>query len=256
MQRYVLPFVILTILGAALVGSLVSCKHQAWHPVAVNDTTTTGSGKDTTGNTGGRDTTTHQPAHPCSPDSVYFTNDILPLITSNCTMSGCHDGSGKSDDARSLTSYAAILGSGYVRAGNPASSRLYTSLKGSGEEKMPRPPVSPLTAAQDSLIMKWIAQGALNNSCDGNCDTTNITYSGTIAPLIQNACYGCHSGSAPSGNVLLTSYANVLTQVQNGMLKGDVTNTGGFHVMPPTGQLSPCDVSAFTIWIAKGAPNN
>ena len=253
MQRYFLPLVVLTILGVALTASLDSCKHQAWHPVAVNDST---GGNDTTANNGGRDTTTHQPAHPCSPDSVYFTNDILPLITSNCTMSGCHDGSGHSDDARSLISYSAILGSGYVRAGSPSSSKLYTSLRGSGEDRMPRSPVSPLTAAQDSLIMKWIAQGALNNSCDGNCDTTNVTYSGSIAPIIQNACYGCHSGSSPSGNVLLTNYSQVLTQVQTGKLLGGVTYTTGFNAMPPTGELSACDVNAFKIWVAKGAPNN
>ena len=28
----------------------------------------------------------------CSPDTVYFANTILPLLSSNCAMSGCHNG--------------------------------------------------------------------------------------------------------------------------------------------------------------------
>ena len=29
--------------------------------------------------------------HPCSPDSVYFEQQLLPIIQSNCAVSGCHD---------------------------------------------------------------------------------------------------------------------------------------------------------------------
>jgi hypothetical protein len=28
---------------------------------------------------------------PCSPDTVYFQNTILPMLIANCTQSGCHN---------------------------------------------------------------------------------------------------------------------------------------------------------------------
>ena len=28
----------------------------------------------------------------CNPDSVYFNQRIMPILVSNCTMSGCHNG--------------------------------------------------------------------------------------------------------------------------------------------------------------------
>jgi hypothetical protein len=213
------------------------------------DTTTNGKGNGRTGDT------THSGAkHPCSPDSVYFVNDILPLITSNCSMSGCHDGSGHSDDARALTSYSTIMS--YVRVSNPSTSKLYTVLFSRGEEQMPRPPAVPLSKEQDSLILTWIKQGALNNQCDGACDTTNITFSGTVSPIIQASCVGCHSGSAPSGGILLTNYQQILAQVNNGKLFGSVTYSSGFYGMPVSNKLSDCDINAFKIWINKGAQNN
>lgn len=241
-------FVIL--FGLIIIVSIQSCKHHLYHPLAPIDTTGNGNG----GNNGGGDTTHYAPKHPCSPDSIYFVNDILPLITSNCAMSGCHDGSGYSDDARALTSYSGIMS--YVRANNASSSRLYTSLFGYGENKMPRPPVPPLSASQDSMIMKWINQGALNNQCDGACDTTNITFKGSVMPIISTSCTGCHSGSSPSGSMLLTNYTDVLAQANNGKLVGTITYSTGFHGMPIATKLSDCDINAIKIWIRKGAPNN
>ncbi|MFI5263508.1 MAG: hypothetical protein ACHQM6_03230 [Candidatus Kapaibacterium sp.] len=232
--------------------SIESCKHSPSNPLMPIDTTThnngNGNGNQTT------DTTHKTPRHTCSPDSVYFVNDILPLITSNCSMSGCHDGSGHSDDARALTSYSTIMS--YVRASNPSSSKLYTVLNSRGEEQMPRYPIPPLSQSQDSLILAWIKQGALNNQCDGACDTTNVTFSGTVFPLIQNSCIGCHSGSSPNGSVSLTNYQQIQTQANNGKLLGSITYAYGLVGMPVSVKLSDCDINAIRIWIQHGAPNN
>ena len=41
----------------------------------------------------------------------------------------------------------------------------------------------------------------------GNCDTaTVISYSQKVVPLFQQNCYGCHTGSFPSGNILMGTY--------------------------------------------------
>ena len=120
---------------------------------------------------------------PCSPDSVYFVSEIMPIIASNCAMSGCHDAVTHAEGVN-LTSYARILK--YVTPGNASNSELYSVIVTSNSgRRMPPPPRSPLTAAQIAKIQKWINQGARNNSCSGGCDTTQFAYSAVIKPMLD-----------------------------------------------------------------------
>ena len=124
---------------------------------------------------------------------------------------------------------------------------------------MPPQGHTPISSSQLAAIETWISQGALNNTCTGgSCDTANVTYSVTISTILQNNCTGCHSGSAPSGaGIDLTTYSNVLTQVKNGKLWGDVSHSTGYNAMPVGGaSLSVCDLNMISNWINKGAPNN
>ncbi len=251
-------FIIVFLLIIAGASVLSSCKHEPWHQVVSVDTTG-GNPTDTTASdtteTGNGDTNHYVPRHPCSPDSVYFANDIYPLIVSYCSDSvhGCHSADFH-DDGGPLTTYAQIKRN--VNTTTPTKSRLYTVLLASGEDKMPRPPFGPLTSDQINMILTWIKQGAPNNSCDGDCDTTNVTYSKTVWPIIQNACYGCHSGSTPSDNISLTNYNEIKLYVQSGKLLGAINRTPGYFAMPPTATLSECDLNEIKIWIRKGAKNN
>jgi hypothetical protein len=267
MQRYFLSLVIILIFGSVVTVSLDSCKHSPYNPVSPLDTTgkkdttgnggkdTTGTGgKDTTGNRGtnwGFDTTLYVPTHACSTDTVYFTNDILPLISSNCAMAHCHDG-GPQEGGFALNTYATIHGR--VSTTTPTRSSLYTVLSKTGEEFMPRGG-TPFTDAQKAMVLKWIQQGAKNNSCDGYCDTVS-TYSQTIVPILKNACLGCHATAANGGGILLNTYDQVYAQVQTGKLMGDVTAAPGYNKMPQQGGISPCDLNAFKIWVMHGAKNN
>src|SRR5574339_445710 len=89
------------------------------------------------------------------------------------------------------------------------------------------------------------------------CDTTNITYAGKILPLIQDNCYSCHSGSAPSGNINLDSYTGVKAQATNGKLIGTISHAEGFSPMPQGGnKLSSCEISSIQTWINNGTLNN
>lgn len=92
----------------------------------------------------------------------------------------------------------------------------------------------------------------------GNCDTSNSTYSLKVLPALQTyGCIGCHSGSAPSGNVLLDNHANVKIYVQNGKLYGAISHTGGYSPMPQGGnKMNNCTISQIKAWIDAGALNN
>jgi hypothetical protein len=92
----------------------------------------------------------------------------------------------------------------------------------------------------------------------GNCDTTNSTYSAVVQPALQTyGCIGCHSGAAPSGNVLLNTYTNVKTYVQNGKFYGSISHSAGFIAMPQGGnKMNACTINKIKSWIDAGALNN
>lgn len=89
------------------------------------------------------------------------------------------------------------------------------------------------------------------------CDTTNITYSGSIEPIMSSSCTGCHSGSAPAGNISLANYGEVVTAAQNGSLLGTIRHENGWSPMPKNGnQLDDCSITKIEIWVNSGTPNN
>lgn len=96
---------------------------------------------------------------------------------------------------------------------------------------------------------------ALYPALSTSCDTTNVTYNGTIDPILNSYCTGCHSGSLPSGGITLTDYASVAALASSGALMNALTGNG-VPLMPPSGSLSPCKIGQFQIWIRDGAPNN
>jgi hypothetical protein len=96
---------------------------------------------------------------------------------------------------------------------------------------------------------------ALYPTLNNACDTTNVTYSGTIALLLNNNCTGCHGGSIPSGGILLTNFTSVQTVASSGLLM-NALNGNGVPVMPASGSLSVCKIAQFQIWIRNGMPNN
>jgi hypothetical protein len=144
-----------------------------------------------------------------------------------------------------------------VTAKSLSNSKLYQVIKlASGESKMPPSGKPQLSAAEIDSIGKWISYGALNESCGEVCDTINpVTFSGTIWPLLQSTCTGCHSGTAPSGNVSLSSYSNVATVASSGLLIKSLKGSG-VTLMPPSGTLSACRIRQFQIWVNNGYKNN
>jgi cytochrome c5 len=195
-------------------------------------------------------------------DSVCFVQNILPLFISNCAMASCHDGLSQGEEnLYALNSYSSIRA--HVVPFDPSESDVYQAVNGSGEEFMPPPPKSPLTAVQKELMHKWIADGALNSDCpDANCDTTGIIdFSAQVKPIIDNYCVSCHNSSVTSGGVNLNGYAQIkqyAETLRNGtpVLTGTMRQLTGFKAMPPSTKLDNCSIRKIELWIDQGMLNN
>ena len=183
---------------------------------------------------------------------VYFQQDVFPVIISNCTQSGCHGTVATGGEFR-LTSYNDILR--IVSPGDYKGSRLYQALV-RPVGYMPQGS-SRLSDEDIRTIALWIEQGAENNSGDSGCNTDNVTYSNTVAPILQAWCYSCHSGSFPSGNIKLDAYSAVRPLVDNGKLLGTIRHETGYLPMPDGGGKMPtCEISKIEQWVSDGAPDN
>lgn len=195
--------------------------------------------------------------NPCSPDTAYFRNDILPILISSCGMSGCHDAS-TAQDGVILTSYQSVMNTAEIVPGNPGRSKLYEVItEAETEERMPPPPMSALSTDQILLIRKWIEQGAKNNYCDAGCDTSSFTYAIAIQPLIDRNCTGCHNATLSSGGIRLDNYASVKSAADNGSLYGAINHQPGYSAMPQGGNKLPeCNIIQVRKWIDAGALNN
>ncbi len=196
------------------------------------------------------------PAVNCSPDTVYFQQSVLPLITSNCAMSGCHDAISHKEGVN-LTDYTNIRKE--VSASNPTSSELYKCLNETGDERMPPAPSAEFSLTQKSLLLKWIQQGAKNNTCSNTatCDTVNVTFSASVLPVLKTYCVGCHSSASPSAGIDLSTYAAVKVYAANGRLMGSITHAIGYKPMPSsTSKLGACEINQIKAWVTKGTLNN
>jgi PKD repeat protein len=91
------------------------------------------------------------------------------------------------------------------------------------------------------------------------CDTTNVKYASTIAPLLNTIkCNVCHAAPAAAGsNIVLDNYTDLKKSVDNGSLYGSITHDSNFNEMPKnSGKLDSCTIAKFKAWIDAGALNN
>jgi len=245
-----------------LILAVSACVHDPFPPSDNGGGGNTGGGGSGSGGGGnGNNDTTGIVKDVCDPDTVYFANDILPLLSSSCGIAGCHDAA-TAKEGVVMTDYNSIINTGDVKKGKPGKSKLYKVLISSDpEEKMP-PAGSGISMSADqiNMIYTWISQGAQNNSCNpnaGGCDTSNMSLSADIQAILNTYCINCHSGSTPQGNVSLANYTDLKTYVDNGRLLGSITWSAGYTPMPyGQPQLDSCYINKIKSWINNGAPNN
>lgn len=98
------------------------------------------------------------------PDTVSFSQHIVPIFNVYCNNTGCHSGKKPKGNLNLEPSvaYAELMksGSGYIDTLNPRFSLLYASMNSTSS---PMPPPEKLDTCKITLILKWIQQKAPSN---------------------------------------------------------------------------------------------
>ncbi|HNL06502.1 MAG TPA: hypothetical protein PKH93_02940 [Chitinophagales bacterium] len=98
--------------------------------------------------------------------------------------------------------------------------------------------------------------GGDNNT---TCDTTSVTYSLKVLPLLQSNCLGCHgdlSANALGGGYDLQGYDDLLPIAQDN-LYCSINHGSGCSPMPKgNAKMATCNIAIIKKWIDDGAPNN
>jgi hypothetical protein len=92
-----------------------------------------------------------------------------------------------------------------------------------------------------------------------DCTPDAVTYSGTIEPLMQEHCTGCHSSQSytkSGGGVLLETYADVRRSALEGRLLATIDYVSPYKMPKNSLRLDSCSIEAVRSWIVKGAPND
>ena len=202
-------------------------------------------------------------------DTVCFYGQVMPVLQTSCGISGCHDGS---QEGFQTTNYSSIMQS--VVPGDPRGSKLYQVITDINGEQM-MPPDRPLTKEQRSVMQIWIAQGALETTCDtGNgggivviIPSDSICFVQDILPLFLSNCAmsSCHDGLSQGEEdnlYALNSYSTIRAHV----VPFEPTHspvylavTGGSEEFMPPAPKSPLTNAQKELmrkWIKDGALNS
>ncbi|MBL7682841.1 MAG: hypothetical protein JNK00_05735 [Flavipsychrobacter sp.] len=91
------------------------------------------------------------------------------------------------------------------------------------------------------------------------CDTTNVTFSATVLPVMQQKCAtaGCHDALVKQSGYDLNLYADVKKCVTDNKLLPVIRQDAGAKAMPQGGaKLDDCTISKISAWVNRGMLNN
>lgn len=188
---------------------------------------------------------------------ICFETEILPIFISNCATTGCHNATDKVD-GYDLTHYDGIMTG--ISAYSPTNSKHVKYMEKTDNDRMPVPPMDPVSATSIALIKEWINKGAPNtvDCVVSTCDSvSNVSFSTTVLPIINTNCLGCHNSSSPGGGYDYSNYSGIKSSAANGSLLGSIKHQSPYVAMPlSAGKMSDCNIKQIETWINEGAANN
>lgn len=91
-------------------------------------------------------------------------------------------------------------------------------------------------------------------------DTTNVTFSRTIQPMLNTFCWECHSNATATlkgQGIFLENYSDIKFAADNGSLYGAVSWAPFYTRMPlDVNKLPEIKIAQINKWINNGAPND
>ncbi len=92
------------------------------------------------------------------------------------------------------------------------------------------------------------------------CDTSQVTLSGTVRPILQTNCYACHSNQTAStagAGINLDDYAALKGRASSPSFLGSMKHSSGYSPMPRGAEkISSCDIRLIETWIKNGSKND
>jgi hypothetical protein len=208
----------------------------------------------------------HDALVPTDMPEICFEKEVLPIFRSNCSMKGCHDGTGESDLI--LNSYVPI--SHEVTPYDPLGSKIYRAvISRSGENKMP--PDYPLSLENRTIIRLWIEQGARLTVCPDTVALPPLPpsyvnpracFSRDVLPVLISTCgmAGCHDAITHEEGYTFVSYSSTLRGVKpqkplESKLYQVITTLSGEDRMPPLpyARMAQAKIDSIYKWISYGA---
>lgn len=89
------------------------------------------------------------------------------------------------------------------------------------------------------------------------CDTSNVSYSNDVNPILQNRCYACHGNNNTVSAIEFEGYADWLAVLANRNVLGAIKRVSGVTAMPQgADKLPDCEIHIIEAWINQGKLNN
>ena len=92
----------------------------------------------------------------------------------------------------------------------------------------------------------------------GLCDTSAVSFSNDIIPILTSNCFACHSNlNSPDfgGGLSLEDHQDVAGSSER--IIGAINHREGFIAMPQgSDKLDTCSIKLFEAWASSGAPDN
>ena len=91
------------------------------------------------------------------------------------------------------------------------------------------------------------------------CDTSVVTFSGTILPIMQQHCAitGCHTGPSTGNGLNYNLYSGLAVVASNGQLIPAIEHGNTPSPMPKDmPMLDACTIDKIVRWVNEGYPNN
>jgi len=108
-----------------------------------------------------------------------------------------------------------------------------------------------------SMVVFSACSSDSEDEVEPDCDLDNVTYSGTIAPIMETHCNSCHSGASPSAGIVTADYEGLRELAVTSSLVGVVNHDPDYSAMPQgQPQLDECPREQIAVWVNDGAQDN